>query len=95
MPVARHAFSSSVGTERLTDIGSRLAIVNGWTQVTTQEGGTKAGVQSVTGWVPPNSLAPMDRFPDNNSNYGLCGSGAAVTDTVKYQNCERATSRVL
>ena len=72
----------------------RLASVNSWVQVTTQEGGAKAGGQSVTGWVPASALAPMDRFPDNSSNYGLCGSAASVTDTTKYQNFERAVSRI-
>ena len=64
------------------------------TRIVTQEGGAKAGIQSTTGWVPTNSLAPMTRFPDNTSNYGLCGSATVPSDTAKYQNCERATSRL-
>jgi hypothetical protein len=35
----------------------------------------------------------MDRFPDHTTNYGLCGAPTAVSDTTKYQSCERATSR--
>ncbi|HEX5008479.1 MAG TPA: glycoside hydrolase domain-containing protein [Hyphomonadaceae bacterium] len=72
----------------------RLATVNSWTQVTTQEGGAKAGAKAVTGWVPASALAPLDRFLDNSSNYGLCGSATVPTDTFKYQNCERAVSRI-
>jgi hypothetical protein len=65
-----------------------------WVQVTTQEGGAKGAVAATTGWIPASALAPMDRFPDNTSNYGLCGAPTAVSDTFKYQNCERATSRL-
>jgi hypothetical protein len=36
----------------------------------------------------------MDRFPDNTSNYGLCNAPTVVSDTTKYQSCERATSRL-
>jgi hypothetical protein len=36
----------------------------------------------------------MNRFPDNTSSYGLCGSATVPSDTAKYQNCERATSRL-
>lgn len=72
----------------------KLATSGDWVQVATQEGGRKAGLNAVTGWVPASALAPMDRFPDNTSNYGLCGAPTAVGDTFKYQNCERATSRL-
>lgn len=72
----------------------RLAAVNDWVQVQTQEGGARGTATPFIGWLPASALAPMDRFPDNSSNYGLCGAPAAVTDTFKYQNCERATSRV-
>ncbi len=63
-------------------------------KVVTQEGGARAGARAITGWVPAVSLAPLDRFPDNTSNYGLCGAPTAVSDTAKYQNCDRATSRL-
>jgi hypothetical protein len=66
----------------------------GWTEIVTQETGAKPGSQWVQGWVPSSRLAPMKRFPDNSSNYGLCGSGVIPSDTGKYQNCERATSRI-
>ena len=72
----------------------RLARSGDWEQVVTQEGGAKAGSAAVTGWIPASALAPMDRFPDNTSNYGLCGAPTAVSDTTKYQNCDRATSRL-
>lgn len=65
-----------------------------WTQVMTQEGGASRTTASSTGWLLSSTLAPMDRFPDNTSNYGLCGAATAVSDTFKYQNCERATSRL-
>ncbi len=72
----------------------RLETAGDWVQVVTQEGGAKGAVVAVTGWIPASALAPMDRFPDNTSNYGLCGAPTAVSDTFKYQNCERATSRL-
>ena len=72
----------------------RLETSGDWVQVATQEGGAKGAAAAVTGWIPGSALAPMDRFPDNTSNYGLCGASTAVSDTFKYQNCERATSRL-
>ncbi|MEQ1782728.1 MAG: DUF1906 domain-containing protein [Hyphomonadaceae bacterium] len=72
----------------------RLETAGDWVRVTTQEGGAKGAVAATTGWIPASALAPMDRFPDNTSNYGLCGAPTAVSDTFKYQNCERATSRL-
>jgi hypothetical protein len=72
----------------------RAVAVNGWAQVVTQEGGARTGAQSVTGWIPVSALAPMARFPDNSSNYGVCGAATPVGETFKYQNCERAVSRV-
>jgi hypothetical protein len=35
----------------------------------------------------------MTSFADK-AGYGLCGAPTAVSDTTKYQNCERATSRL-
>ena len=72
----------------------RLAKSGDWEQVMTQEGGPRGASGTFTGWVPSSVLAPMDRFPDNTSNYGLCGAPTAVSDTFKYQNCDRATSRL-
>ena len=72
----------------------RMEVAGDWVQVTTQEGGAKGAVAATTGWIPASALGPMDRFPDNTSNYGLCGAPTAVSDTFKYQNCERATSRL-
>jgi len=72
----------------------RLQTAGDWVRVGTQEGGAKGAVAAVTGWIPASALAPMDRFPDNTSNYGLCGAPTAVSDTFKYQNCDRATSRL-
>ena len=72
----------------------RLETSGDWTKVVTQEGGATRALQTLTGWIPTASLAPMDRFPDNTSNYGLCGAPTAVSDTFKYQSCERATSRL-
>lgn len=63
-------------------------------RVMTQEGGAARTGPSLTGWIPTSALAPMDRFPDNSSSYGLCGANTAVSDTFKYQNCDRATSRL-
>jgi hypothetical protein len=71
-----------------------LQTSDGWTRVLTQEGGASRIGRSVQGYVPTTALAPMDRFPDNTSNYGLCGSATAPNDAFKYQNCERATSRI-
>ena len=65
-----------------------------WTRVMTQEGGASRTARAVQGYVPSSALASLDRFPDNTSNYGLCGSATTPTDTFKYQNCERATSRI-
>lgn len=64
------------------------------TRVMTQEGGATRAGPPLTGWVPTSALAPMDRFPDNSSSYGLCGANTAVSDTFRYQNCDRATSRL-
>ena len=64
-----------------------------WTRVVTQEGGAARAAAPLRGWVPTAALAPIDRFPDNASSYGLCGAATAVSDTFRYQNCERATSR--
>ncbi|MFT3724873.1 MAG: DUF1906 domain-containing protein [Hyphomonadaceae bacterium] len=72
----------------------RLAAVNDWVQVQTQEGGARGAAAPLVGWLPASALAPMDRFPDNSSNYGLCGAPTTVSDTAKYQNCERAASRL-
>lgn len=72
----------------------RISKSGDWEQVMTQEGGPRGASGTFTGWVPSSVLAPMDRFPDNTSNYGLCGAPTTVSDTFKYQNCERATSRV-
>ncbi len=71
----------------------RLETSGAWTKVMTQEGGASRTAAPMRGWVPTAALAPMDRFPDNTSSYGLCGAPTAVSDTFKYQNCERATSR--
>lgn len=62
--------------------------------IVTQEGGPRGATPTVTGWLDIAALAPMDRFPDNSSNYGLCGAPTVVSDTTKYQSCERATSRL-
>ena len=71
----------------------RLETSGAWTKVMTQEGGASRTAASMRGWVPTAALAPPERFPDNTSSYGLCGAPTAVSDTFKYQNCERATSR--
>ena len=82
-------------TKLLKDRNVRMLETAGeWTKVVTQEGGATRALATLTGWVPTASLAPMDRFPDNTSNYGLCGAPTAVSDTFKYQSCERATSRL-
>ncbi|HEY7800642.1 MAG TPA: hypothetical protein VIA80_17885, partial [Hyphomonadaceae bacterium] len=65
-----------------------------WTRVLTQEGSASRTAAAFQGYVPTSALAPMDRFPDTASNYGLCGSATVPTDTFKYQNCERAVSRI-
>ncbi len=72
----------------------RLETSGDFVKVVTQEGGPRGAAASYTGWVPASALAPMDRFPDNSSNYGLCGAPTVVSDTTKYQSCERATSRL-
>lgn len=72
----------------------RLETSGDFVKVVTQEGGPRGSAAAFTGWVPASSLAPMDRFPDNSSNYGLCGAPTVVSDTTKYQSCERATSRL-
>lgn len=71
-----------------------LETAGGWTKIMTQEGGDTRGLKTLTGWVPSHGLAPMSSFPSNSSNYGLCGAPTIVSDTTKYQNCERATSRL-
>lgn len=82
-------------TKLLKDRNVRMLETSGdWTKVVTQEGGATRALATLTGWIPTASLAPMDRFPDNTSNYGLCGAPTAVSDTFKYQSCERATSRL-
>jgi len=64
-----------------------------WTRVMTQEGGASRTMRSVEGYVPTSSLVPMISFADK-AGYGLCGAPTAVSDATKYQNCERATSRL-
>ncbi len=91
---ARDAASATLLNVRKDQNVRRLDTAGDWVQVTTQEGGAKGAAAAVTGWIPASALAPMDRFPDNTSNYGLCGATTAVSDTFKYQNCERATSRL-
>ncbi len=71
----------------------RLETSGAWTMVVTQEGGATRAAASLRGWVPTASLASLQHFPDNTSNFGLCGAPTAVSDAFKYQNCERATSR--
>lgn len=77
------------------DLNVRVLESSGdWVKVITQEGGPRGANPTVTGWVQAAALAPMDRFPDNTSNYGLCDAPTVVSDTTKYQSCERATSRL-
>jgi hypothetical protein len=64
-----------------------------WTRVQTQEGGASRTAPAVQGYVPTKALIPMDSFADK-AGYGLCGSATVPSDTAKYQNCERATSRL-
>jgi hypothetical protein len=64
-----------------------------WTRVVTQEGGATRTMRSVEGYVPTSSLVSMTSFADK-AGYGLCGAPTAVSDATKYQNCERATSRL-
>jgi hypothetical protein len=85
--------SASLITLRRDQNVRRLADVNGWTQVLTQEGGSKPTAPPLTGWLPASVLAPLDSFPDA-TGYGLCGASTPVSDTFKYQNCERAVSRL-
>jgi hypothetical protein len=86
--------AASLQTVRKDQNVRRLETSGDKVRVMTQEGGPRGASPSVTGWVPASALAPMDRFPDNTSNYGLCGAGTVVSDTTKYQNCDRATSRL-
>jgi hypothetical protein len=86
--------AASLQTVRKDQNVRRLETSGDHVRVMTQEGGPRGASPSVTGWVPASALAPMDRFPDNSSNYGLCGAATAVSDTTKYQNCDRATSRL-
>lgn len=86
--------AASLATVRKDQNVRRLETSGSWAKVMTQEGGPRGATPTVTGWVPASALAPLDRFPDNSSNYGLCGAPTAVSDTTKYQNCERATSRL-
>lgn len=72
----------------------RLATSDDWVQIETQEGGSRGETVALTGWIPASMLTTLDQFPDHTSNYGLCGSTGSVTDAFKYQNCERATSRM-
>ena len=77
------------------DLNVRVLETSGdWVKIVTQEGGPRGATPTVTGWVQAAALAPMDRFPDNTSNYGLCNAPTIVSDTTKYQSCERATSRL-
>jgi len=71
----------------------RLETSGAWTKVVTQEGGATRAAAPLRGWVRTASLASFERFPDDTSTYGLCGAPTAVSETFKYQNCERATSR--
>jgi hypothetical protein len=64
------------------------------TRVLTQEGGAKGSVMAAEGYLATAVLAPMDRFLGNSGDYGLCGSPIVPNETAKYQNCERATSRI-
>lgn len=86
--------AASLVTVRKDQNVRRLETSGDKVKVVTQEGGARAGAPPITGWVPASALAPLDRFPDNTSNYGLCGAPTAVSDATKYQNCERATSRL-
>jgi hypothetical protein len=77
------------------DLNVRILETSGdWVKIVTQEGGPRGATPTVTGWVQAAALVPMDRFPDNTSNYGLCNAPTVVSDTTKYQSCERATSRL-
>ncbi len=85
--------AASLATVR-KDQNVRVTGVSGqWTSVLTQEGAASRTGRSVEGYVPTSSLVPMSSFADK-AGYGLCGAPSAVSDTFKYQNCERATSRV-
>ncbi len=86
--------AASLATIRKDQNVLRIGASGDKVRVMMQEGGAKSSSPAVTGWVPAGALAPLDRFPDNTSNYGLCGAPTAVSDTAKYQNCERATSRL-
>ncbi|MET0544733.1 MAG: DUF1906 domain-containing protein, partial [Caulobacterales bacterium] len=65
-----------------------------WAKVLTQEGGKSRAGAAQEGWLPLSALMPMSAFPDSSPTYGLCGASSVPGDTVKYQNCERATSRL-
>lgn len=86
--------AASLTTVRKDQNVRRLETSGDKTRIVTQEGGASRTGQPVTGWVPTAALAPLDRFPDNSSGYGLCGASTTVSDTFKYQNCERAASRI-
>ncbi|MDP3739078.1 MAG: DUF1906 domain-containing protein [Hyphomonadaceae bacterium] len=64
-----------------------------FTRIVTQEGGASRTAPAVQGYVPTSSLIPMNSFADK-AGYGLCGAATVPNDTFKYQNCERATSRL-
>lgn len=86
--------AASLATVRKDQNVRRLEVSGDWVRIQTQEGGASRTAPSVTGWVPLANLNLMTRFPGDTSNYGLCGAPTAVSDTTKYQNCERATSRL-
>ena len=85
--------AASLATVRKDQNVRLLETSDNWAKVITQEGGPRAS-PTVAGWVPASALTPLDRFADNSSNYGLCGAPTALSDTTKYQNCDRAISRL-
>lgn len=71
-----------------------LELKGAWARVTTQEGANQGGKAPTEGWLPVTVIAPMDKFPGEFTDYGLCGSPSSPSDAAKYVNCQPATSRI-
>ncbi len=90
------AGASELGALRQLSNVRVLGTTGGWSQVLTQEGGARrvAGGDAVTGYLPNDVLAPMDKFPGGVTAYGLCGASSEPSEAYKYEACARASDRL-
>lgn len=67
-----------------------LAEGEGWAEVQTQEGGRSRAGAARTGYLPLETLAPLDKMPGGATSFGVCGVDQAAPASVRDANCPAA-----